>query len=196
MTDASIEGLLDRLRSGDEAATGELFQAFEPFLRGLVRRRLPAQVRGRFDSADVVQSAWASLLDGLREARWQFPDASSFRGFLARVVLCRLYDRSRSALTQTGREERLPELGRELPGGEPRPSEHARAGATWEILLAACPAEHRPVLHLRRLGYSCEEIAGRTGLHPGSVRRVLRHLARRVAFDGPDRSNPPPVNVE
>jgi RNA polymerase sigma-70 factor (ECF subfamily) len=196
MTDTSIEGLLDRLRSGDEAATGELFRAFEPFLRGLVRRRLPARVRGRFDSADVVQSAWASLLDGLREARWQFPDTSSFRGFLAQVVLCRLYDRSRSALTQTGREEPLADLGRELPGCEPRPSEHARAGAAWEALLAVCPAEHRPILHLRRLGYTCQEIAGRTGLHPGSVRRVLRHLARRVAFDGPDHSSPPPVDAD
>jgi RNA polymerase sigma-70 factor (ECF subfamily) len=196
MTDTSIEGLLDRLRGGDEAATGELFRAFEPFLRGLVRRRLPARVRGRFDSVDVVQSAWVSLLDGLREARWQFPDASSFRGFLAQVVLCRLYDRSRSALTQTGREEPLAEHGRDLPGSDPRPSEHARAGAAWETLLAACPAEHQPVLHLRRLGYSCEEIAGRIGLHPGSVRRVLRHLARRVAFNGPDRSSPPPVDAE
>jgi RNA polymerase sigma-70 factor (ECF subfamily) len=196
MMDTSIEGLLDRLRGGDEAATGELFRAFEPFLRGLVRRRLPARVRGRFDSADVVQSAWTSLLDGLRESRWHFPDASSFRGFLARVVLCRLYDRSRSALTQTGREERLAELGCELPGGDPRPSEHARAGAAWEALLAACPAEHLSVLHLRRLGYSCQEIAGRTGLHPGSVRRVLRHLARRVAFDGPDSSSTPPLDAD
>jgi RNA polymerase sigma-70 factor (ECF subfamily) len=184
MTDTSIDGLLDRVRDGDEEATGELFRAFEPFLRGLVRRRLPDRARGRFDSADVVQSAWASLLDGLRDGRWRFPDAGHLRAFLTQVVLRRLFDRARSALTQTGREEPLAESGRELPGGEARPSEYARADAAWEALLAACPAEHRPVLQLRRLGYSCEEIAGRTGLHAGSVRRALRHLARRVAFDG------------
>jgi RNA polymerase sigma factor (sigma-70 family) len=183
MTDGSAEILLDRFRAGDDAAAGELFRAFEPFLRGLVRRRLPQQARGRFDSADVVQSAWASLLDGLRDDRWQFPDAAHLRAFLARVVLCRLYDRGRTALAQTAREEPLIEAGRTLVGPEPRPSEQVRAEAVWDTLLAACPPEHRTVLHLRRDGHSCEEIADQIGLHPGSVRRVLRHLARRIAFD-------------
>jgi RNA polymerase sigma factor (sigma-70 family) len=183
MTEAPMDELLDRLRAGDETATGELFRTFEPFLRGLVRRQLPRQVRGRFDSADIVQSAWASLIDGLRDARWHFPDAARLRAFLARVVLCRLYDRARTALIQTGREEPLANLTDGLPSPEPRPSEFARAGAAWDALLDVCPPEHHSVLHLRRLGHSCEEIAERTGLHAGSVRRVLRHLARRVAFD-------------
>lgn len=190
MTDAPLDQVLARIRRGDEAATGELFQAFEPFLRGLVRRRMPTGVRARFDSADIVQSAWATLLDGFRESRWQFNDTAHLRAFLTRVVLCRLYDRARGAQAQTGREEALGELSRELPGSEPRPSEHARAGAAWQTLLAACPPEHRTVLDLRRLGYTCEEISERTGLHAGSVRRILRHLARQVAFDGTD--GPPP----
>lgn len=182
MTDESVELLVERLRAGDGAAAGDLYRAFEPFLRGLVRRRLPRRAQGRFDSADVVQSAWASLLDGLRDGRWQFPDAARLRAFLTRVVLCRLYDRGRTALHQTGHEVPLA-ADRPLPGPDPRPSELARASALWDTLLAACPPEHRPLLSMRRDGYSCEEIAGRTGLHPGSVRRVLRQLARRVAFD-------------
>jgi DNA-directed RNA polymerase specialized sigma24 family protein len=112
------------------------------------------------------------------------------------VVLCRLYDRARTGLAQTGHEEHLGDQIRDLPGAEPRPSEHARAGAAWDALLAACPPEHRPVLHLRRLGYSCEEIGGQTGLHPGSVRRVLRHLARRIAFDEPTGPNPRPSDAD
>ncbi|MCE9563940.1 MAG: sigma-70 family RNA polymerase sigma factor [Planctomycetes bacterium] len=182
--------MLARLRGGDDTATGDLFQAFEPFLRGLVRRRIPAAVRTRFDSADIVQSAWATLLDGFRGARWQFNDATHLRAFLTRVVLYRLYDRARGALTQTDREEPLAELGAELPGSEPRPSEHARAGAAWQTLLAACPPEHRQVLELRRLGYTCEEIGTRTGFHAGSVRRILRNLARRIAFDDTIALNP------
>jgi RNA polymerase sigma-70 factor (ECF subfamily) len=190
MTDAAIDELIGRMRAGDEEAAGELARALEPFLRSLVRRRLPDEVRSRFDSADVVQSAWASLLDGLRSDRWHFPDAAHLRAFLARVVLCRLYDRARSARTQTGREEPLGEFATLLPGPEPRPSEHAQATAAWDKLLAACPPEHETVLQLRRLGYTCEEIGGRTGLHPGSVRRVLRHLARRVAFDSQSSNAP------
>ena len=185
MTDESVESLVGRFQAGDTAAAGKLFELFEPFLRGLVRRRLPDRVRGRFDSMDVVQSAWASLLDGLREGRWQFPDETRLRAFLARVVLCRLYDRGRTALLQTAREEPLAGVGPSLAGTDPRPSEHARAADAWDALVAACPPEHLPVLHLRRQGLSPAEIADQTGLHPGSVRRVLRHLARRVAFDAP-----------
>ncbi|HEX3147258.1 MAG TPA: sigma-70 family RNA polymerase sigma factor [Gemmataceae bacterium] len=183
MTDEPFDRLLDRLHAGDETAAGELFTAFEPFLRGLIRRRLPRQARGRFDSIDVVQSAWASLIDGLREARWQFPDAAHLRAFLARVVLCRLYDRANTALRQTGREEPLLAIGANLPGPEARPSANVRADALWDNLLTACPPEHRQVLHLRRDGHSCEDIACMTGMHAGSVRRVLRQLARRIAFD-------------
>jgi hypothetical protein len=37
-------------------------------------------------------------------------------------------------------------------------------------------------VRLKRDGLSLDEIALRVGLHPDSVRRVLRALARRVAF--------------
>jgi RNA polymerase sigma-70 factor (ECF subfamily) len=186
MSESAIETLLERFRSGDESAAEQLYRDYEPFLRGAVRRRLPSRMRGRFDSTDIVQSAWASLIDGFREARWRFPDAANFRAFLTRVTLCRLYDRARQAGTQTNREVSIQELEGNIPGMDPRPSEYAQAETVWQLLLAECPLEHRPVLRLRRLGFTCEEIGERIGLHPGSVRRILRILARRMAFNSPD----------
>ena len=59
------------------------------------------------------------------------------------------------------------------------------AGDLWERILAQCPPEHRPILGLRRQGYSLAEIAERTGLHPDSIRRILRTLARQLAFGQP-----------
>ena len=180
--DTTIEELLHRLSSGDEAAAAEVFRAYEPYLRRVVRRRLPTQVQGRFDSADVLQSVWADLLPGFREARWQFADAAQLRAFLIRVVQCRLYDRSRRALRQTTQEQPLETLPAEPLAPQPRPSEHAQAGATWERLLASCPPEHQDVLRLRRAGLTFQEIATAVGMHEGSVRRVVREVARRVAF--------------
>jgi RNA polymerase sigma-70 factor (ECF subfamily) len=191
MSVSAIEVLLERFRSGDESAAEQLFREYEPFLQGLVRRRLPSRMRGRFDSVDIVQSAWASLIDGFRESRWRFPDAANFRAFLTRVTLCRLYDRARQAGNQTEREVPIHDLEGGIPGVEPRPSEYAQAETVWQLLLAECPPEHRPVLRLRRLGFTCEEIGERIGLHPGSVRRVLRLLARRVAFDSSGNENIP-----
>jgi RNA polymerase sigma-70 factor (ECF subfamily) len=49
-------------------------------------------------------------------------------------------------------------------------------------MLALCPAEHQEVLRLKRQGLLLTEIADRTGLHEGSVRRILRTLARRLAL--------------
>jgi RNA polymerase sigma-70 factor (ECF subfamily) len=53
----------------------------------------------------------------------------------------------------------------------------------WERLLELCPPAHHDILWLRRSGCGPEEISRRTGLHEGSVRRVLRQLARRLALE-------------
>jgi DNA-directed RNA polymerase specialized sigma24 family protein len=66
---------------------------------------------------------------------------------------------------------------------QPQPSELAQAADLWERIVAQCPPEHRALLGLRRQGYALVEIAERTGLHPDSVRRILRTLARRLAFE-------------
>ena len=52
----------------------------------------------------------------------------------------------------------------------------------WATMLDLCPSEHHPVLVLRREGLPMAEIAARTGLHEGSVRRILRRLARELAL--------------
>jgi RNA polymerase sigma factor (sigma-70 family) len=182
MEPMTIEELLRRLGSGDEAAAAEVFRAYEPYLRQVVRRRLPAQARARFDSGDVLQSVWADLLPGLRGGRWRFADAAQLRAFLSRVVQNRLFDRARRALRQTAHEEPLAALPAEPAARQPRASEHAQAGALWERLLASCPAEHRDVLRLRRAGMNYHEVAAAVGMHEGSVRRVVRELGRRVAF--------------
>ena len=70
----------------------------------------------------------------------------------------------------------------EIPASpDPRPSEVVRAEELWEQMVAICPPAHRDVLRLKRQGFPLAEIAARTGLHPGSVRRVLYDLARRMA---------------
>src|SRR5207302_10609376 len=63
----------------------------------------------------------------------------------------------------------------------PRPSEVAEANELWEQLLAICPPGHQEVLRLKRQGFRLEEIAARTGLHEGSIRRILRTLASKFA---------------
>jgi RNA polymerase sigma-70 factor (ECF subfamily) len=181
-----LDHLLAQLCSGDMAAAEQVFLAYEPYLRKAVRRQLPAPLRAKFDSADVVQSVWADVLRGFRAAGWRFADADHLRGFLFVATRNRLIDRVRQHQKVVDREEPLGEGDpwHELPSPQPRPSEVAQAGDLWERILARCPPEHRPILGLKRQGYSLAEIAGQTGLHPDSVRRILRTLARQLAFEG------------
>ena len=49
-------------------------------------------------------------------------------------------------------------------------------------MLEQCSPAHREILLLRRQGLLLSEIAERTGLHEGSIRRILYDLARRLAI--------------
>lgn len=184
MSETCLDTLLDKLCDGNDAAAEEVFRAYEPLLRRVVRRQLPANLQSKFDSVDIVQSVWADVLQGFRRGGWKFHDAEHLRAFLVRVVRNRFIDRYRTHRRAVECEQPLTSSGvEELPAGQsPRPSQLAQASELWEQLLEMCPPEHRQVLQLKRQGLALAEIAARTGLHDGSIRRIIRNLARRLAF--------------
>src|SRR5438094_10245628 len=102
-----LDDLLAQLCTGDPAAAGRVFVAFEPYLRKAVRRQLPAPLRARFDSADILQSVWADVFRGFREAGWRFSDVDHLRGFLFVATRNRLIDRIRQHQKEAQREEPL-----------------------------------------------------------------------------------------
>ena len=57
----------------------------------------------------------------------------------------------------------------------------AQGNELWKRMLEQCPPAHREVLVLKRQGHYLSEISERTGLHEGSIRRILYDLARRMA---------------
>jgi RNA polymerase sigma factor (sigma-70 family) len=184
MHDGPIEALLEKLSSGDAAAAEEVFLTYEPYLRKIVRRRLPLKLRAKFDSTDIVQSIWVDLLRDFRDGTLHFTDANHLRAFLIRVTRNRFNDRYRRNRLATEKELPFGRAQGEMLAlsHQPTPSDIVQAEDLWEQLLALCPPAHKDLLRLRREGVPLSEIAARTGLHPGSVRRILRDLARKVAF--------------
>jgi RNA polymerase sigma-70 factor (ECF subfamily) len=179
------EQLLERLSRGEVAAAEELFTSYAPYLRALVRGHLSDRLRAKYDSADVVQSVWVQVLRGLREDGWRFNTEAELRALLVTVARRRAISRARHHAPAAGRDRWLePVIEASLAADEPRPSEVAQAGDLWQRMLRLCPPEHHEILRLRREGLSFDEIAARTGLHEGSVRRVLRRLARNLALAG------------
>jgi RNA polymerase sigma-70 factor (ECF subfamily) len=181
--DNALESLLRRLTSGDPAAASEAFLAYKPYLRMVVARRLSGPARAKFDSEDVIVSAWADLLDGFREGRWQFSDANQLRAFLVTAARNRLLNHLRRHRRELESTRPWPDRGPDtLPAAaQPQPADVAQAGDLWDRMLALCPPAHHELLRLKRQGLTLAELAARTGLHESSVRRILYDLARRLA---------------
>jgi RNA polymerase sigma-70 factor (ECF subfamily) len=185
MSAASLETLLEKLANGESEAAERVFRSYEPFLRAMVRRRLTPPLRAKFDSMDVVQSVWADILEGFRQAEWRFPDQDHLRAFLARVTYNHFVNHCRRNSAALEREEPLQgdESAALRATGQPRPSQVVQADELWERLMDLCPPAHRELLELKRQGIPLAEIAERTGLHESSVRRILYELAKRLAAE-------------
>ena len=187
----SLDELLERLNGGDERAAQEVFLAYEPYLRKVVRRLLPAELRAKFDSVDVFQSVCGDVLVAFRQGGMRFTTVAQLRAFLIKATRNRFIDRVRQHRTAVRLERPLYLDGAggdaarasaaTSPSPQPRPSESAAAEELWDRLLALCPPEHHRLLALRRAGASASEIAARVQIHEGSVRRILRELSVRLA---------------
>jgi RNA polymerase sigma-70 factor (ECF subfamily) len=180
LTPPRSDDLLSRVNAGDPAAAEALFRAYTPYLRAVVRRHLSDRVRAQFDSTDVVQSVWVQVVRRLGRDGWRVENEPQLRGLLATIARRRLVSRVRRSDDPAG-----PDGCADLPEpGQATPSETVQADDVWSKLLKLCPPDHHLVLRLRRQGLALQEIADRTGLHEGSVRRILRRLARDLARDG------------
>lgn len=179
----AVDGILQKLTAGDAAAAKEVFLAYEPYLRMVVRRRLPTRLRSKFDSIDVVQSVWADVVHGFREGGWRFANAGQLKAFLARVTQNRFLDRVRKHGSAVNREQSLKNGDAKAITPQPgsSPSQIVQADELWQDLLRLCPPGHHDLLHLKRQGCTLDEIAERTGLHKGSVRRILYDLQKRLS---------------
>ena len=188
----ALEALLARSAAGDLTAAEQAMLACEPYLRMVVRRRMPEQARAKFDSLDVVQSVWVDLVRGMRDAAWRFEDAARLRAFLTRAVQRRLIDRLRQHRRALVAEENLgpADIAEVASSDDPRPSEVVQADELWKQIRSACPPAHRTLLELKRQGLSIPEIAARVGLNEGSARRILFNLGMRFTARATRTSRP------
>lgn len=183
--DDEPDSWLERLNNGDLAAVEQLFLRYEPYVRITVRRRLGAQLRTKLDSADIVQSVFADVVGGLRKSGWRFRGKPELRAFLRRIACRRIADRYEEHRHALGREQPIVETRPlSLPTSTaPRPSQIAQGREFAERVFEACAPGHEEIVRLRMSGLRIREIAERTGLHEGSIRRILYDLARRLSIE-------------
>ncbi len=178
-----MTGLFDLLARGDDEAAASVFRTYEPYLRMVVRQRLTPRLRAKFDSGDIVQSVWVDVLDHVREGARRFEGPAQLRNFLVRATINRFIDRIRTHRRAVALERPMAsnEVGQVADARGSSPSQVEQAEDLWRRMLELCPPPHRELLRMKRRGLPNAEIAARTGLNPGSVRRILAQLAARLA---------------
>jgi RNA polymerase sigma factor (sigma-70 family) len=184
MSDESLDQWIGRLNEGDAEAVERVFLAYGPFLRIAVRRRLSPRLRSKADSGDIVQSVFADLVRGVRDGGWHFAGRAQLEALLRKIAWRRLADRYQKHRRALVRERSLDETSSQSLGdaAQARPSQEAQGREFLEGVLRACPRAHHEVVQLRMSGHRMREIAARTGMHEGSVRRILYELARRLSI--------------
>jgi len=175
--------LLRRATAGDQDAWHELFAVHQPLMRGVLRNRIPASLRARFDMEDIMQSAFLTLSQ--QGETLEVRDAPSFRAWLSRVLLNKLQDRLRNASRQGVREMRSPtEEVHQHPAQGPSLEELATQtelmARMYERILAL-PAIDRDIVNLRFVDQvAWADIARQTGLAESTVRRRYRELLENI----------------
>jgi RNA polymerase sigma-70 factor (ECF subfamily) len=184
MSEDNLTHWIDRLNQGDTEAVERVLVAYEPYLRIAVRRRLGRRLRTKVDSMDIVQSVFADVLRGFRNGGWRFTGRAQWLAFLRRIAWRRIADRYEKHGKALQCEQPLAETASHggAVSAAPRPSQVAQGREFWERILQACPPAHREAVRLRMSGFRLAEIAERTGLHEGSVRRIFYELARRLSI--------------
>jgi RNA polymerase sigma-70 factor, ECF subfamily len=157
---------VEAARSGDRLAFESLYRRFAPMVHGILLARVP-----RLDVEDLVQEVFLTVFRRLSTLR----EPAAFPGWLAMIARNRATDHLR-------RVPPTEELREDLPASDATETE---ARAILRI-IRTLPEAYRETLILRLIeGMTGPEIAGRTGLTPGSVRVNLhRGMARlREALD-------------
>jgi RNA polymerase sigma-70 factor (ECF subfamily) len=185
----TLDQLLDQLCHGDDACAERVFLAYEPYLRLVVRRMLPAQLRSKFDSVDVVQSVWVDVLQGFRASGWRFASSAQLKAFLIKATRNRFLDRVRQQRVPLKHQQSLDSvhLQQTVSSDQPDPGAVAQANELWQRMLSLCPQHHQQLLELKRQGCSLSDIAAQTGFHPSSIRRIFYDLARRLGVKSEPR---------
>jgi RNA polymerase sigma factor (sigma-70 family) len=181
--------LLERWRSGDQAAAAELFQRYAQRLIGLAQRRLSEKMAARVDPADVIQSVYGSFFAGARNGRFVLQRSGDLWRLLVAITLHKVrrqIEYHTAEKRSINREESLDNeegeraLDVQMLGQEPSPAEAAALTDTLETILGGLKPFERRTLELRLQGYTLPEIAVDTGRSLASVERSLDRVKEQL----------------
>jgi RNA polymerase sigma-70 factor (ECF subfamily) len=169
--------LIDRARTGDRAALGELTGRFRPRLAALVAARLRAHGLPPGEAEDALQETLLRGVQTIERFTWQGED--SWLRWLGSIAEHVIVDLARDR--QRRRQEPLADAA---VARDPSPSRAARRDERFDRLQAALGCltpDQRAVIQLVRLQkLPVQEVARRMDRSPDAVSQLLMRAARRL----------------
>jgi RNA polymerase sigma-70 factor (ECF subfamily) len=175
---------MGRVRTGDQAAAGELVRRYEPTIRRTIRVRLRDQRLGRLlDSMDICQSVLGSFFVRAALGQYELDEPEQLLKLLTRMA--------RNKLANQVHHQRAGRRDYRRVVGEIEDKPVAAAGSSPSELVAGqellqeagrrLSTEERQLLDLRREGLEWQEIARRLDGNADALRMRLGRAIDRVA---------------
>jgi len=192
--DTSIPLLLERVRSGDASAIGELYELYHDELLFAVRAHLGPFLRSKLESEDILQSVAVEAFRALPAVRAD--DHSSLKSYLHTMVVNKIRGRAdyygaASRAGDVALASLAPDAAEDALANGPSYRDPERF-VRLEEALGRLPDADRRLVVLRKVdGLSSKETARQLGMSDAAVRkaysRALARLAELVAPDGEGR---------
>ncbi len=154
---------------GDQHASRWLYQRYRPLLAVMTSARIPAQMRQRFDTDDVLQSSFTNAFEALKH--YEFTTEEAFRSWLLSVALNKLHDRVRA--NRAG----VRSAYREISGVDfdARHDEHAQS-QTPSMIVAQAERRSRLLSAIQALNQPLREIVTMRCLESRTWSEIAAHV--------------------
>lgn len=202
----SFHELMERIRTGDQAAAWELLDTYGSYLMHVIRQNLPTRLRSKFDSTDFYQNVWASFfgqpevfqrLDGPKDL------LNYLRGMARKKLLMENRRRFQTQKYDMNKESSLddaPPVDAHSEGAPAKkeppdkrqstPSQVAMVREEWDQWMSKQTLVHQKVVALRFKGLSFEQIAQELRISERTARRVIDQLKAQFGTFGDDEDRP------
>jgi RNA polymerase sigma-70 factor, ECF subfamily len=181
-----ILALLQRARSGDEAATGILLESYAKYLKLLARLQIGRQLQGKVDASDIVQETFLEAHRQIKAFRGN--SEPELLGWLRAILAGQMAQMLRRFLKTKGRdvnlerelvqhfEESSVAMRMDLAASGSTPSQAASRREQAVLLaeaLSQLSDDYRETIILRHLEHlSFKEVAARMGRSEDSVQKL------------------------
>jgi RNA polymerase sigma-70 factor (ECF subfamily) len=175
---ASDDTLVRRLQAGSESAADRLYTRYVARLRGLARSKLSADLSGRVDPDDIVQSVFRRFFQAACRDKYVVPAGEDLWDLLLVITLNRV--RSEQAFQRAAkRDVRRTTQGKadEDPLAAIAERDDSAAAALRLHIAEALEnlgADQRRAVELRMQGYDVAEIASALGRSKRTGERLLQ----------------------